>query len=51
MFVLMFFMPETARWLLAHLKEERAFKTLRWLRGKYAEIENEIAEIKDSLST
>lgn len=50
MFVLMFFMPETARWLLAHLKEERAYKTLRWLRGKYAEIENEIVEIKDSLN-
>lgn len=50
MFVLMFFMPETARWLLAHLKEERAVKSLRWLRGKYAEIEDEIVEIKDSLS-
>ena len=42
-------MPETARWLLAHSKEERAIKTLQWLRGKYVDIENEIVEIKDSL--
>lgn len=50
MVILMTFMPETARWLLAHNKEERATQTLRWLRGPDANIEKEIVEIKESLS-
>lgn len=44
----MFFMPETARWLLAHKKEERAERTLTWLRGPNVKIEGEIKEIKES---
>ena len=48
--LLMAFMPETARWLLAHKKEERAEKTLKWLRGPDVEIQDEIVEIKASLS-
>lgn len=43
-------MPETARWLLAHNKEKRAVKALKWLRGTNANIEEEIAEIRQSLS-
>ncbi|KAJ7383684.1 Solute carrier 2 (Facilitated glucose transporter) member 8 [Desmophyllum pertusum] len=50
MVILMTFMPETARWLLAHNKEERATQTLRWLRGPDANIEKEIVEIKESLN-
>ena len=46
----MAFMPETARWLLAHNKEERAERTLKWLRGPNVKIESEIQEIKESLS-
>ena len=43
-------MPETARWLFAHNKEKRAVKALKWLRGTNANIEEEIAEIRQSLS-
>lgn len=50
MVILMIFMPETGRWLLAHGKEERAKKTLRWLRGPNVKIEKEMDEIKESLS-
>ena len=50
MVILMTFMPETARWLLAHNKEERANKTLQWLRGPDVKVEKEVVEIKDSLS-
>ena len=50
MVIFMTFMPETARWLLAHNKEERAKKTLRWLRGPDVKIETEIVEIKESVS-
>ena len=46
----MAFMPETARWLLAHNKEKRAERTLKWLRGPNVKIESEIKEIKESLS-
>lgn len=46
--IFMFFMPETARWLLAHNKEERAERTLTWLRGPNVKIEGEIKEIKES---
>jgi len=45
----MTFMPETARWLLAHGKEERAERTLLWLRGPDVKIHDEIVEIKKSL--
>ena len=47
--ILMFFMPETARWLLAHDKEERALKVLRWLRGPHADIDSELQEVVSSL--
>lgn len=50
-FLCMIFMPETARWLLSHNKETRALKALKWLRGKNANIEEEIVEIRQSLST
>jgi len=50
MVILMIFMPETARWLLARGKEERAKKSLLWLRGPNYKIENEMDEIRESLS-
>lgn len=50
MVILMIFMPETARWLVARGKEERAKKSLLWLRGPNIKIEKEIGEIKESLS-
>lgn len=49
LFVLMLFMPETARWLLSREKESKTRKNLRWLRGPGWDIEGEIREIKDSL--
>ncbi|XP_068706504.1 solute carrier family 2, facilitated glucose transporter member 8-like isoform X1 [Montipora foliosa] len=49
LFLCMIFMPETARWLLAHNKEKRAEKTLKWLRGRDSNIQEEIEEIKESL--
>ena len=50
MVILMIFMPETARWLVARGKEERAKNSLLWLRGPNIKIEKEIGEIKESLS-
>ena len=50
MVILMVFMPETARWLLARGNEERAKKSLLWLRGPNIKIEKEMDEIKESLS-
>ena len=50
MVILMVFMPETARWLLARGNEERAKKSLMWLRGPNIKIEKEMDEIKESLS-
>ena len=50
MVILMIFMPESARWLVARGKEERAKKSLLWLRGPNIKIEKEIGEIKESLS-
>ena len=47
--VLMLFMPETARWLLSHGKEEKARENLQWLRGPHWDTEKEICEIQQSL--
>ena len=49
LFVLMLFMPETARWLLSHQKETKARQNLQWLRGPRWDIDGEISEIQDSL--
>ncbi|EDO32615.1 predicted protein [Nematostella vectensis] len=49
--VLMAFMPETARWLIAKKKETRARKTLLWLRGPDYDIDKELCEIKASIDT
>ena len=47
--VLMLFMPETARWLMSHGKEEKTRKNLQWLRGPHWDTEKEICEIKESI--
>ena len=44
--IFMTFMPETARWLLAQGREERAERTLKWLQGPDLKIHDEIVEIK-----
>lgn len=47
--ILMFFMPETPRWLLAHNRRHEALKSLQWLRGPFADIEEECSEIELNL--
>ena len=44
--VLMFWLPETPRWLLTRGYKETAENVLEWLRGKEADIKEEIAKIK-----
>lgn len=43
--VLMFFIPETPRWYISKGEGDRAKQTLRWLRGKDADIEDEYDEL------
>ena len=45
----MIFMPETARWLVAFKREEKAKTNLLWLRGPHTDVDREILDIKDSL--
>ena len=47
--LLMLFMPETPRWLLATNQRNRALKELRWLRGPNYDIEGECFEIESNL--
>ena len=47
--ILMFFMPETPRWLLAHNRRHDALKALRWLRGSHADVEEECCMIESNL--
>jgi facilitated trehalose transporter len=46
--VLMFFIPETPRWYIAHGKEEQAEKALQWLRGSETDIRAELSAIKNT---
>ena len=48
---LMFFMPESPRWLLAHKQRFKAFKALLWLRGRSHDVEGECCEIEINLGT
>lgn len=48
--VLMFFIPETPRWYVLRNKEERARKSLKWLRGKKADVEPELQGLMSSYS-
>ena len=47
--VLMLFMPETPRWLLATGKKGKAVEQLTWLRGPNYDVEEECYEIESNL--
>ena len=47
--VLMLFMPETPRWLLANNQRFTALKELTWLRGNNYDVEEECFEIESNL--
>ena len=47
--LLMLFMPETPRWLLANNQRNKALKELLWLRGPKYDIEEECFEIESNL--
>ena len=47
--LLMAFMPETPRWLLANNQRHRAIKELEWLRGPLYDVEEECFEIESNL--
>ena len=49
MVLLMMFMPETPRWLLAHNQRQLGFQGLQWLRGPLYDTEGEICEIENNL--
>ena len=49
MTVLMLFMPETPRWLLATGKKGKATEQLRWLRGPNYDVEEECYEVETNL--
>ncbi|XP_026731363.1 facilitated trehalose transporter Tret1-like isoform X2 [Trichoplusia ni] len=44
-FILMLLIPETPRWYISRRRHDEARKALRWLRGKNANIENEMRDI------
>ena len=48
--VLMFWLPETPRWLLSRGYVEKAEQVLLWLRGKKVDIDKELAGMKQSFS-
>ncbi len=47
--LLMLFMPETPRWLLANNQRYIALRELSWLRGKSYDAEEECFEIESNL--
>lgn len=49
MVLLMSFMPETPRWLLANNKRQQALHDLAWLRGPEYDVEEECFEIESNL--
>ena len=49
MTILMLFMPETPRWLLATGKKGKATDELKWLRGPNYDVEEECYEIESNL--
>jgi len=49
MVILMAFMPETRRWLLAHNKRHVAIRELEWLRGSEYDVAEECFEIESNL--
>ncbi len=49
MFIGSFFLPESPRWLMLKGKEDKALKVLRRVRSSEKEINDEIAEIKESI--
>ena len=47
--LLMVFMPETPRWLLANNLRHKALRELTWLRGPQYDVEEECFEIESNL--
>ena len=47
--VLMFFMPETPRWLLGRNQRPEALKSMQWLRGPRANVAQECYKIESNL--
>ncbi|XP_063977490.1 facilitated trehalose transporter Tret1-like isoform X2 [Diachasmimorpha longicaudata] len=46
--LLMFLIPETPRWYISKGRGKRAHKSLQWLRGKHADINEELGGIEKS---
>ncbi|CAG7704232.1 unnamed protein product [Allacma fusca] len=46
--ILMFFIPETPRWYIAHGKDDKAEQALQWLRGAGTDIRAEFHMIKNT---
>lgn len=44
--LLMFLIPETPRWYISKGKTKRARKSLQWLRGKNADVNEELAAVE-----
>ncbi|KAF4546292.1 MFS monosaccharide transporter [Lasiodiplodia theobromae] len=51
MFVGLFFIPESPRWLLQHGQREKAHRSLLWLRPDKEMADKEIVEIEEALRT
>lgn len=51
MFVGLFFIPESPRWLLQHGQREKAHQSLLWLRPDKEMADKEIVEIEEALRT
>ncbi|XP_037089041.1 facilitated trehalose transporter Tret1-2 homolog [Pollicipes pollicipes] len=48
--IMMWFVPETPRWYVAHGKLKEAAKSLRWLRGQDVNISDELSSITEHIT-